>query len=165
MNIHDELAKHIGWIDNVAKKFCKDRAEAADLAGETIIKCLCHAKRFDCTKALKPWIFTVMANTFKTLYVRKKCIPFTGYDVCESIQSPVRTDDSVLYNEVVRALVELNNESICTQSVMLYVQGYNYAEIASMTGIGIGSVKSRIREGRKMLKKRLSHFIPNVSKS
>lgn len=159
MNIHDELAKHIGWINNIAKRFCKDNAEAADLAGETIIKCLSQSKRFDKTKGLKPWVLTVMANTFKTHYNRKKCVPFTGYDVCENFYSPLHTDDLAIYNEIIGALMELNKQSVCAQSVMLYVQGYDYAEIARMTGISVGTVKSRIREGRRMLKKRLCRYL------
>ena len=42
--------------------------------------------------------------------------------------------------------------------VLCDVEGYSYAEIAEMLGIGIGTVKSRIARGRSVLKERLRDF-------
>jgi RNA polymerase sigma-70 factor (ECF subfamily) len=39
--------------------------------------------------------------------------------------------------------------------VLFDVEGYDYAEIAEMTGVSLGTVKSRIHRGRLALRSRL----------
>lgn len=38
------------------------------------------------------------------------------------------------------------------ECVILYAKGYNYGEISAMLGIPLGTVMSRISNGRKMLR-------------
>jgi RNA polymerase sigma-70 factor (ECF subfamily) len=41
-------------------------------------------------------------------------------------------------------------------AIVLYdIEGYDYAEIAEMTGVSLGTVKSRIHRGRLALRNRL----------
>ncbi len=42
-----------------------------------------------------------------------------------------------------------------TAIVLFDVQGYDYAEIAELTGVSVGTVKSRIHRGRVSLRERL----------
>ena len=43
--------------------------------------------------------------------------------------------------------------------VLFDVEGYDYAEIADMTGVSLGTVKSRIHRGRLALRDRLEGSI------
>jgi RNA polymerase sigma-70 factor (ECF subfamily) len=43
-----------------------------------------------------------------------------------------------------------------TAIVLFDVEGYDYAEIAEMTGVSLGTVKSRIHRGRLALRDRLA---------
>jgi RNA polymerase sigma-70 factor (ECF subfamily) len=43
-----------------------------------------------------------------------------------------------------------------TAIVLFDVEGYDYAEIASMTGVSLGTVKSRIHRGRLALRELLA---------
>ena len=159
MNAHELIANHIGWIESMARRLCRDRAEASDLAGETIIKCLNQSEGFDVSREFKPWALTILTNTFRTLYNRKKCVPFSGYDLCDNFISPHRSDEMAMYNEVTDAICQLHNKSVCIQCVLLYIEGFTYAEIGQLLGIGVGTVKSRMREARRMLRARLGRFL------
>jgi len=45
--------------------------------------------------------------------------------------------------------------SCCIECVLLYAKGYSYDEIAERIGIPVGTVKSRVSAGRKMLREAL----------
>lgn len=158
MNLHHAIAENIDWIRHKAKTYCKDEIQAEDLASETIIKCLYNAGRFDTGKQLKPWIQTIMANTFKTDYNRRKCISFVNYDLTDSFRCPHTADERTLLKDLIDAIGRLEKRSLCIQSVLLYIDGYNYSEIARKSGIPIGTVKSRIATGRKILRESLAVF-------
>ena len=50
-----------------------------------------------------------------------------------------------------RALAQITDDQR-TAIVLFDVEGYDYAEIAEMTGVSLGTVKSRIHRGRLALR-------------
>ena len=155
MSVREKVVGHIEWIENIARRFCRDANDAADLVGETICKCLAQSHRFDESKEFKPWVLTIMANTFRNAYNRRKCVQFSGYDMCPNIPCGIRTDDRVVSKEIYATIRRLDRKSVCIRCVMLYISGFNYTEISRMVGIGVGTVKSRMREGRRLLRQAL----------
>ena len=65
---------------------------------------------------------------------------------------PVTTSlTSERHRELNRALAQITNDQ--RTAIVLYdVEGYDYQEIADMTGVSIGTVKSRIHRGRLALR-------------
>lgn len=158
MNIRDIIASDIEWIENRARKFCKERAQAADLAYETVLKCLEVAERYRPGMPFRPWASVIMTNIYRMLYNRRKCVVFSDYSECEEFADRCRTEERALLRDVLEAVGELDRRSVCIRCVLLYIDGYDYNEIASLTGICVGTVKSRMREGRRMLKEALAAF-------
>lgn len=152
MTVEDLIVRHIGWLRNKARRYYADEFDADDLAGDTIYKCLSHARHFDSARSFKPWALTIMENTYKTLYNRKKCVMFAGYD--EQIQSEGSeyADQQSLIHNLLWIIRDCGRRSRCIECVLLYAKGYSYDEIADMIGIPCGTVKSRIASGRKMLR-------------
>lgn len=154
----EEIAGQYGWVRNLAYKYCKDREEAEDLTGETILKCLSQSWRFDRNRKLRPWIATIMANTFITQYNRKKCVKFERYDIATDIPCLLTSDSEASYNQILNAIRQIERKSLSIRSVLLYIAGYTYKEIAGLLDIPVGTVKSRISFGRKALKTELAKF-------
>ncbi len=152
MNIEELVVKHAGWIRNKARRFYSDEYDADDLASETIYKCLSQARRFDSERSFKPWALTIMENTFKTQYNRRKCVLFTDYDDYDPYIGNEYADQRASINRILSIVRDCGRKSRCIECVLLYAKGYSYDEIAEIVGIPVGTVKSRVAAGRKMLR-------------
>lgn len=156
MGIEEIIVRHAGWIRKKASYYCQDETDADDLASETIYKCLSNADRFDCSRSFKPWAHTIMENTYKMQYNRKKCVLFIGYGDSDSSAGDLFADQRVIVSRVLSLINDCMKRSCCIECVLMYAKGYDYSEIAVKEGIPVGTVKSRIAAGRKMLRKVLT---------
>lgn len=152
MSIEELVVKHAGWIRYLAGWYCDNAYDADDLAGETIYKCLSQGARFNSARDFKPWARTIMENTYKTLYNRRKCVLFTPYDDFCPYPGGAHADQVASIGNLLRIIRKCNRKSCCIESVLLYAKGYSYKEISDLTGIPMGTVKSRVASGRKMLR-------------
>lgn len=155
MDIGQLVVEHAGWIRLKARRYCDDEFDADDLAGETIYKCLSQGKRFDTARSFRPWALAIMQNTYITRYNRRRCVLFTGLDDCDTSSESDRADQLAAIDMIMDMVEECARKSRCIECVMLYAEGYSHAEIADRLGIPVGTVKSRISAGRKMLRQEL----------
>lgn len=152
MNIEELVIKHAAWIRKKARRYYSDEYEADDLASETIYKCLSQGKRFDSERSFKPWALTIMENTYITQYNRRRCVLFTGLDDYDPYSESESADQRASVQRILSVIRECARKSCCIDCVLLYAKGYSYDEIADIEGIPVGTVKSRVAAGRKMLR-------------
>jgi RNA polymerase sigma-70 factor, ECF subfamily len=69
---------------------------------------------------------------------------------------PVTTALTTERHRVLNAALATITSDQRTAIVLFDVEGYDYAEIAEMTGVSLGTVKSRIHRGRLALRDRLT---------
>lgn len=156
MNVDELIVQNAGWIRRRARKYYESTQDAEDLASETIYKCLKNAGRFDPRKGFRPWASTIMENTFKTEYNRRKCVLFTRLTSYEpGYESHMTSDQLASLGRIGTIIRECGRKSCCISCVILYAKGYTYEEISEMEGIPVGTVKSRLSAGRRMLKEAL----------
>lgn len=155
MNIEELVVKHAAWIHKKARRYYPNGYDADDLASETIYKCLSQGKRFDSERNFKPWALTIMENTYITQYNRRRCVLFTGLDDDYPYFSSENADQLASVQRIISVIRECARKSRCIDCVLLYAKGYSYDEIADMEGIPVGTVKSRVAAGRKMLREAL----------
>lgn len=149
------ILENYKWLTRMAFRYCRDKEDAADLVNETIYKCLRSASIYDVQKDFRSWSLRIMENTYITQYNRRLKVPFVGYDDCISFPSSGSTDALAATNLIMKIVDDCSSRSCCIECVMLYAQGYSYDEIAALVGIFPGTVKSRIRDGRRLLRKAL----------
>lgn len=154
MGVEELVVKNIGWIRNKARHYCDNGDDADDLAGETICKCLSNARRFDTSMSFRPWALAIMANTYITRYNRRRCVLFTGIDGHDTY-SCERADQRAAVRRLLSVIRRTARTSRSVESVLLYARGYSYDEIAAMEGIPVGTVKSRVATGRRLLRRTL----------
>ena len=164
----DELFNLIYW-------FLGDYEEANDCAQDVFIKVYKGLKGFRFESAFATWLFRVAVNTCKNRFTssayrwRKKSVPLENSKGSEDgnpslaikngSPSPLheleRKERSRLIHDAIRALPEEQNTVI----VLRDIQGRSYQEIAAITGLNQGTVKSRLARGRLELKKKLEGMI------
>lgn len=152
MGIEDLVVKYAGWIRKTAHRYYSDEFDADDLASETIYKILSQGERYNPNKSFKPWALTIMENTYKTQYNRRRCVLFTGYEEYDSYEAPDSAEQRMRVKQILSIVRECGRKSRNIESVLLYARGYSYEEIAEIVGIPVGTVKSRVASGRKMLR-------------
>lgn len=157
MNIADLVVKHAGWIRRKARQFYADKNEADDLASETMYKCLSNARKYNPEKSFKPWALAIMSNIYITWYNRRRCVLFTGLDDYDPFRESDRADQRAAIDRIMEVVKECSRKSCCIECVMLYADGYSHDEISKRLGIPVGTVKSRISAGRKMLRDALEY--------
>jgi RNA polymerase sigma-70 factor (ECF subfamily) len=172
----------IPFIDrlyNMALRITRNPDDAQDLVQETYLKAFRFFDNFQPNTNAKAWITTIMINTFRTKYRKTQKEPAkVDYDTVENylssdpnviLEKPANKSESrdieniteymksVVSDDIIKAL-----DSVPVRFRMPVLlsdaEQFNYQEISEILGINIGTVKSRIFRGRKLLKKSLYEY-------
>jgi len=169
-------------LDNlysIALRMTRNERDAEDLVQETYLKAYRFFHRFERGTNARAWILTILTNTFRTRYRKKKQEPnmvdfeavenfclademvkeiaaadkseAQGADIVTSILKDYVSDD------IIEAL-ETVPEQFRIAVLLSDVEGFSYQEISEILSISVGTVKSRIFRGRKILQKQLWDF-------
>lgn len=151
MDFEEELSELYPWMLRMARRYQWSLQDAEDLVGETVCKMLLNRDKFDCDKPMKPWCLAVMQNTYITLYNRNSLIHFTSYEIITERWSSLDASNTAILNDVFSAIRYCMRTSCCMECVIYCAKGYSYDEISQLLNIPVGTVRSRISNGRKML--------------
>lgn len=148
-------------------------AEAEDLVQETFLKAFRAFDSFTEGTNLKAWLFRILKNTFINEFHQKKRYESLGGDgsedeayekliatrKMEAVRPNVEKDvfDGSFGDEVAQALNALPPD-FKSAVFMADVEEMSYEEIADVMEIPVGTVRSRIARGRKILQLRLRKY-------
>jgi RNA polymerase sigma-70 factor, ECF subfamily len=148
----------------VAMRLTRNPADAEDLVQETFTRAYASFGQFQPGTNLRAWLYTILTNTFITSYRKRQRdhVPTAeiqdwqlAHATCHPSSGLGPADTEVLEHlpdaRVTRALRQLP-EGFCTAVYLADVEGYAYREIATITGIPIGTVTSRLHRGRRQLR-------------
>src|SRR6478752_6924656 len=126
-----------------------DRDQASDAVQEAFFSAYRNLTSFR-GGSVKSWLNRICVNAAMDQQRAKKRRPVQPYAGIEA--DPERTAlDGERTRILGRALAEITDDQ--RAAIVLYdVEGYDYAEIAEMTGVSLGTVKSRIHRGRLALR-------------
>jgi RNA polymerase sigma-70 factor, ECF subfamily len=151
-----------GALKSLALRLTKDIQEAEDLVQNTYLKAYRFFHLYKEGTNPKAWIMTIMFNTFRSDYVKSRKRHEAGAIYGEEINwflhkeasSSSSTMKTLVPDEILNAFTEL--PEVFTKPVILaYVKEETYEDIATQLGIPLGTTKSRINRGRKMIRKYL----------
>ncbi len=153
---------------NFVFRFVGDKDACTDIVQDTMIKFYLKKDSYKSLAKFSTWIYTIAGNLAKNELKRRKrrtFISISNDDEDKSIQiedksfvAPDRAADNLIKNEIIQNAL-LKVKPVYREVVILRdVQGFAYEEIAEMTGMSIGTVKSRINRGRTHLQKLLKNI-------
>ncbi len=152
--IESLLLRNLSWIRGIARTFCRNRDDAEDLAGDTILKVLLNADKYDADKSFRLWVLVIMRNTFRSGMRHIGIVePFGDLPECSFCDDP---GAYAITSEYMGIIEDCAKSSISVRSALLYAQGYSYNEIADMQEVSVNIVKSRVHHGRKLIYRSLS---------
>ncbi|NJC27874.1 RNA polymerase sigma factor [Neolewinella antarctica] len=134
----------------------RDEDRAMDLLQEAIYLILKNHERFVSGTNIQAWIKTIIRNVFITDYRKAKRrleivtedVPTTNWANRTIAENPALADLSA---EDIMTRVEALSP-IYRRAFKLYNNGLKYQEIANVTGVPIGTAKSRVWTARQQLR-------------
>ncbi len=152
-----QLMQHQPILVGLAIQFTKNEETAKDLVQDTLLRALNHRKKFSAGTNLLAWLSTIMRNLFINSYrkkMRRKTEPCDLQSLDFLSQSAVENEGpGHLEWEEVEHFIDQMDEKFSTPLYML-AEGFSYKEMAEELDAPIGTVKSRVFYGRKILEKR-----------
>lgn len=169
-DFEQEALPHMDALYNFALRMTNDPDEADDLLQETYLKAYRFFDKFEKGTNCKAWLFRIMKNSFINMYRKTSKEPDkVDYNDVEEFYHMIRAESSdpndleaklfsnLLDDDVSRALEELPEE-FRTVVILCDIEGFTYEEIADFVECPIGTVRSRLHRGRKMLRARLFEY-------
>jgi len=160
---NDMLLDNAGFLRPFAVNLTKDTEAANDLYQETLYKALANHEKYNAGTNIKAWLFTIMRNIFINNYRRKAkqrtIFDNTPEDYLINLKQSTITngaESSLRVKEIHAAIDHL--PEIFKMPFLLYIDGYKYQEISDYLHEPLGTIKSRIHFGRKLLKEQVSRF-------
>lgn len=174
----EEIAlAHIDSLYNMALRLVFNKEEAEDLVQETYLKAYRFFDTFQTGTNIKAWLFKILRNTFINKYRKSASMPGEvflediesvntnmAYDqeakseeAIDTLESKYTDLSSLLDDDVKRAIDSLPIEY---REAILFsdVEELSYKDISEITNVPIGTVKSRLNRGRKLLQKSLWEY-------
>jgi RNA polymerase sigma-70 factor, ECF subfamily len=158
----DEIAERYGdTVYSMAYRLCGDRDEARDLAQDVFVRVYRNLDRYR-PGTFEGWLYRITRNLFLDRVRRRNRLRLEPLPVGdwreprEPGPGPAeRAEERLLDAPLEQALAELPT-TFRTAVVLCDVRGLSYEEIVAETGWPMGTVRSRIHRGRKLLRQRLT---------
>ena len=160
--------KTLSPLFNYAFRLTRSREEAEDLVQDTFVRAFSNRETFDEPAAVRPIMFTILHNLFVNQWWAKKRRPalvsfddWKDGDALPALCTGEGSEPSLLRNslseEVESALSELNEVQRAT-IWLREVEGFSYVEIAEVTSVPVGTVRSRLARARRDLAEQLLKY-------
>jgi RNA polymerase sigma-70 factor, ECF subfamily len=161
---------HMSTLYSHALHLTMNSDDAKDLMQETFLKAYRFWDKFEQGTNIKGWLYQIMKNSYINHY-RKKVKEPRSIEFDESQHHQIRAKDApvapsqvgedapheMFEDEIARSLASLPRE-FRTVVMLSDVEDLTYQEIASTIAVPLGTVRSRLHRGRRMLRKRLRGY-------
>ena len=162
------LRRHYDRIFAVCRRVTGNDADGADAAQEALIAIVRGLSQFDGRSSFATWTYRIATNASLDELRRRRRRPLTGlaerpdgsHDDIVDPDAGVRIDglgDRLALDQALASLAE----DFRVPVVLRDVGDLDYAEIAHVLDIPIGTVKSRIARGRTMLANSMGRDVRN----
>ncbi len=167
------LRRYQPHVERILYHLAPDWQDRADLVQEVWIRVYRNINRLKEPSKFKGWLGRIATNLFyDELRKRKRNAPPLSLDAPRRMDDgemtweiacdAPRPDDQLatreFYEKLQLAIADLP-EAFRTTIVLREIQGLAYEEIAEMTGVSLGTVKSRIARARLKLQEELTPYL------
>jgi RNA polymerase sigma-70 factor (ECF subfamily) len=160
------LRPHLDQMYRLAYRFTGQRADAEDLVQDTLVKLYRRRDELSSIRELKPWLGRVLFNQFidnkrgygrQALHLVDSTIEpdTTAAPASARLEPDIASAREEATAELIQALAQLSEEHRIVL-VLHDVEGYKIKEIQELTGVPVGTIKSRLHRARGRLREILA---------
>ncbi|MGA9406225.1 MAG: sigma-70 family RNA polymerase sigma factor [Bacteroidota bacterium] len=165
-----EAIPHTDILYNYALRMTGNADDARDLLQETFLKAFRFWDKYEKGTNVRAWLFRIMKNTYINVYRKAVKEPDTvDYNDIQNFYNVIRENSTdandlqeklfghLLDDDVTKALESLPEE-FRTVVILCDIEGLTYEEIAEFVECPVGTVRSRLHRGRKLLYAKLFEY-------
>jgi RNA polymerase sigma-70 factor (ECF subfamily) len=162
-----EALVHLDTLYRVAMRLTRNAADAEDLVQETMLRAYRSWERYTPGTNAKGWLLTILRHLFINEYRRRirhpesvdldTIEPFALFEEVQEDDPQGAFFDRIVDDEVLRAVDQLP-EAFREAVTLSDVEGLSYEEVAKVLGVPVGTVKSRLYRGRRLLQAKLYDY-------
>jgi len=166
-----EALIHLDSLHRTALRMTRNEGEAEDLVQETFLKAYRFWDKFEEGSNCRAWLFKIMTNIFINSYRAKSRTPqvvdlqdvdddflFGQLAALGPSENPEKLFFAKVFDDDVKKAIEELPEDFRLVVILSFLEGFSYQEIAEIADLQIGTVKSRLHRGRKLLQKSLWEY-------
>ncbi len=153
------VSKYMKRVVSIAWGIVRNAHDAEDLAQEAFVKAYRTIGRFKTGQPFGPWIYRIVTNLALDVVKHRKRF---RHEELRDVEPAARRDDADLAARSgelavrIDAAIESLPEMQRVVARLYLVEEFGHAEIAEMTGLSEGTVRSHLSLARGKLKERLS---------
>ena len=161
---------------NFAYRLAGNEQDARDLVQEAFTHALEHFDKYDPTRPFEPWINRILKNIYLDgirRYAHKHTISLDGPSPMEGMgwenlipgsdATPAESMDEKDTNELVQKALGTLPIEYRTAVTLCDIEKYSYERISEIVGCPIGTVRSRIHQGRLLMRKAFEQLQYGIS--
>jgi RNA polymerase sigma-70 factor (ECF subfamily) len=166
-----EALPHMDVLYRTALRMTRNESDAEDLVQETYVKAYRFWDRFEPGSNCRAWLFKIMTNIFINEYRSKSRSPLTvNVDELDdnflygqlttdrTVENPEQRFFAKILDDDVKKAIENLPDDFRLVVILSFLEGFSYQEIADIMDLQLGTVKSRLHRGRKLLQKALLDY-------
>ncbi len=153
------MRNHEDRVFAVCLRILGDRDKALDATQETFLTVFRKANQFKGDSALGTWIYRIGVNTcYDQLrkQKRRKTDPLPEHVDPQDLGAEAAVDSAGMRPEIQRALAAIPKD-FRAAIVLADIEGLGLPEVAKTLGVPVGTVKSRVFRGRRLLAQELGN--------
>lgn len=160
---------HLDHLYRVALHLVKNPTDAEDLVQETLVRALAAHDQFGPGTNMKAWLTKILHNFFFDHYRQKKrwisaeeiTEPDSDYWERRPAENPGPESHALLkeLNEQIGSVLRKIPEEFRSPIVLVDIGDFSYEEAAAILSCPIGTIRSRLSRGRKLLQQNLRAYV------
>jgi RNA polymerase sigma-70 factor, ECF subfamily len=166
----EEAVPHMDILYNYALRLTGNTEDAKDLLQETYLKAFRFWDKFEQGTNCRAWLFRIMRNSYINRYRKAVKTPeHVDYDEIKEFYNTIREQSSdpndlserlygqLLDDQITTAITELPEE-FRTVVILCDIESFTYEEAAEFVDCPVGTIRSRLHRGRKLLRDKLFKY-------
>jgi RNA polymerase sigma-70 factor, ECF subfamily len=173
-NAFDRLViKYQNLVFNLCFRIIGDYDDASDCAQETFIKVYNNLKKFRFKSSFTTWLYRIAINTCRNRLtsavsrMKKKSVRIDNpgerdgdtMDIHDCSFNPHDVFEKNEQTRVIHEAIDSLPEDLKVLVVLRDLEGNSYEDIANITGVNLGTVKSRLARARHLLRESLREVV------
>jgi RNA polymerase sigma-70 factor (ECF subfamily) len=153
------MRNHEDRVFSVCLRIMGNRDQALDATQETFLTTFRKAEQFKGNSALGTWIYRIAVNTCYDQLRRQKrrqTDPMPEHLDPTDLSAQEEVDSAALRPEIRRALAAIP-EDFRAAVILSDIEGLGLPDVAEILGVPVGTVKSRVFRGRRLLAEELGN--------
>ncbi|MFO0805119.1 MAG: RNA polymerase sigma factor [Gemmataceae bacterium] len=134
-------------VVGLCTRLLNHRHDAEDVAQEVFLRVFRSLKKWDATRPLKPWVFSIAVNRCRTAIGKRGKGPELA-DYLHETADRRPADDSSETADAIRSAVDALRADYREVFVLFHERGQAYEDIAEVIGRPVGTVKTWLHRAR-----------------